>query len=204
MFIPAARPSHCVSDTGIGDPENIEALKMAAAPPLRAPTDGSHHNQDPTQTPLFGPRSAAQPAPTPTRPAHQDATAAHHSAMNNSSLSHRRDPSGSRFTEDWDASRRGSSIVDGARPRSSSRISTAAEDAALSRGNTLRKKASLRRSGSLRRTASGRSMRAGSVRSLALQAEPDEARSAFYCPVPTKGNPTDALAARFQGTCLHN
>lgn len=121
----------------------------------------------------------------------------------------RRGPSAaSRFTEDWDASQRGSSIVDGHRPRSAgprpaSRASTAAEDAALSRGNTLRKKPSLRRSGSLRRSASARSMRAGSVRSLALQpAEPEEARSAFYCPVPTKGNPTDALAARFQGACI--
>ena len=71
----------------------------------------------------------------------------------------------------------------------------------LSRGNTLKKKQSLRRSGSLKRSSSRRSMKAGSVRSLALQStsEPDEQRSAFYCPVPTSGNPTEVLANRFQG-----
>lgn len=43
-------------------------------------------------------------------------------------------------------------------------------------------------------------MKAGSVRSLALQsnADEDEMHSAFYCPVPTTGNPTEALANRFQ------
>ncbi|KAL1881367.1 hypothetical protein VTK73DRAFT_4374 [Phialemonium thermophilum] len=43
-------------------------------------------------------------------------------------------------------------------------------------------------------------MKAGSVRSLALQSAPDEneIRSAFYCPVPTAGNPTEVLAERFQ------
>ena len=62
------------------------------------------------------------------------------------------------------------------------------------RRNTLKKKASLRRS------SSRRSMRAGSVRSLALHPslDPDEMMSAFYCPVPTSGNPTDELANRFQ------
>ncbi|KAK7757525.1 phosphatidylinositol 4,5-bisphosphate-binding protein [Diatrype stigma] len=70
----------------------------------------------------------------------------------------------------------------------------------LSRGNTLKKKQSLRRSGSLKRSSSRRSMRAGSVRSLALQSssETDEQHSVFYCPVPTSGNPTDTLASRFQ------
>lgn len=70
----------------------------------------------------------------------------------------------------------------------------------LSRGNTLKKKGSLRRSGSLKRSSSRRSMKAGSVRSLALQSshDPEEALSAFYCPVPTTGNPTEVLANRFQ------
>ncbi|KAJ3569517.1 hypothetical protein NPX13_g6058 [Xylaria arbuscula] len=71
----------------------------------------------------------------------------------------------------------------------------------LSRGNTLKKKNSLRRSASLKRSGSRRSMKAGSVRSLALQSshEPDEIHSAFYCPVPTSGSPTELLAQRFQG-----
>lgn len=69
------------------------------------------------------------------------------------------------------------------------------------RNNTLRKRASFGGSNSLRRRSSSRrSNRAGSVRSLALQSamDPDDARSAFYCPVPTSGNPTDVLANRFQ------
>ena len=165
---------------------------MAAAPPLQTPVDESHHN--PTST---RPLSSVSRSPGGTPVAHDFA------------MDQRNPPPGGRFTEDWEASQRGSSIIDGPRPRSTephqrpaSRASTAAEDAALSRGNTLRKKSSLRRSGSLGRSGSRRSMNAGSVRSLALQpnSDPDEARSAFYCPVPTKGAPTDALAARFQGT----
>ncbi|SPO01343.1 related to transcription factor ASK10 [Cephalotrichum gorgonifer] len=120
----------------------------------------------------------------------------------------------SRFTEDWDASRRGSSILEGQRPRggadtmqrSGSFVAGAPPDelqlarANSSGGNTLRKKASIRRSASLKRSGSKRSVKAGSVRSLALQstADPDEAHSAFYCPVPVGASPTDALAARFQ------
>ncbi|KAI0475003.1 hypothetical protein GGR56DRAFT_666217 [Xylariaceae sp. FL0804] len=128
-----------------------------------------------------------------------------------------------KFTEEWDASVRGSSIIDGAtshlhqRRRSqspamqrsnsvASRSETAAGDDAsihnisLSRGNTLKKKSSLRRSGSLKRSGSRRSMKAGSVRSLAVQSShgSDEAHSAFYCPVPTSGSPTEILANRFQ------
>jgi hypothetical protein len=43
-------------------------------------------------------------------------------------------------------------------------------------------------------------MGAGSVKSLALQSTlgPEEAHSAFHCPVPTSGNPNDALSNRFQ------
>jgi hypothetical protein len=120
---------------------------------------------------------------------------------------------GGRFTEEWDASQRGSSIIDGGRgtnnamQRSNSVHSfTAGDDqhaqqALPSRGNTLKKKNSMRRGGgSVRRSSSRRSMKAGSVRSLALHSasDPDEAHSVFYCPVPTSGNPTDILATRFQ------
>lgn len=118
-----------------------------------------------------------------------------------------------KFTEEWDASRRGSSIVDGPMPystnsnsmqRSHSYAGSAAADRPdsqqLSRGNTLKKKPSLKRGGSLRRSSSRRSMRAGSVRSLALQssAAADDQNSPFWCPVPTHGNPTEVLANRFQ------
>ncbi|KAI8961877.1 hypothetical protein F5Y11DRAFT_357411 [Daldinia sp. FL1419] len=130
-----------------------------------------------------------------------------------------------KFTEEWDASVRGDSVVDGptSQPISqqnnyqhstmqrSNSISSRPEvlttgDGAsthaisLSRGNTLKKKNSLRRSGSLKRSSSRRSMKAGSVRSLALQSshDSDEIHSAFYCPVPTSGSPTEILAERFQ------
>ncbi|KAI1826312.1 hypothetical protein F4861DRAFT_101870 [Xylaria intraflava] len=135
-----------------------------------------------------------------------------------------------RFSEEWDASVRGSSILDGPsaaqRPyhayqqqrqqsqspniQRASSVSSRSEiltgDSAvahgisLSRANTLKKKNSLRRSGSLKRSSSRRSMRAGSVRSLAVRStrEPDEMHSPFYCPVPTSGSPTEVLAQRFQ------
>lgn len=118
--------------------------------------------------------------------------------------------SNGRFTEEWDASQRGSSIiVDGASPvnnmhRTNSFTGSVIGDGSisLSRGNTLKKKASLRRSGSLKRRGSRRSMKAGSVRSLVLQSsssDHDPSHSAFYCPVPTSGTPTEVLANRFQG-----
>ncbi|KAI0880952.1 uncharacterized protein GGS22DRAFT_78210 [Annulohypoxylon maeteangense] len=125
-----------------------------------------------------------------------------------------------KFTEEWDASARGSSVADGPTsqqnhyPQStmqransvSSRQDVITGDNAsvhgmsLSRGNTLKKKNSLRRSGSLKRSSSRRSMKAGSVRSLALQSshDSDEIHSAFYCPVPTSGSPTELLSNRFQ------
>lgn len=141
---------------------------------------------------------------------------------NNASPQRRQSPLPGRFNEEWDASRRGSSIIDGPRGQSPPVMSASAaagpsamqrsnsvnsyaagDDRALpQRGNTLKKKASLRRSGtgSMVRSSSRRSARAGSVRSLALQTatDPDELHSAFFCPVPTNGNPTDVLAARFQ------
>lgn len=119
-----------------------------------------------------------------------------------------------RFTEEWDASQRGSSIVDGhalhvdRMQRTASLTSYAAGDDQMLpvRNNTLKKKSSLRRAGggSVRRSSSRRSTRAGSVKSLALQSasDPDEAHSVFYCPVPTTGSPTEVLAERFQSKLL--
>ncbi|PBP19730.1 ph domain-containing protein, partial [Diplocarpon rosae] len=104
-----------------------------------------------------------------------------------------------RFHEEWDASQRGSSIIDVSMQRSDSVISQG-DTLTPSRGGTLKKKASMRRTGSMKRSSSRRSSRAGSVRSLALQSagEANESRSAFYSPVPTTGNPTEVLANRFQ------
>lgn len=143
-----------------------------------------------------------------------DSEAPHNGYANTHNDSHNLAPTSSnngRFTEEWDASQRGSSIVDGRTPskmqRSNSFNSNAGEDhlSLPSRGNTLKKKNSLRRSGSLKRSGSRRSMKAGSVRSLALQStsDPDEAHSAFHCPVPTSGNPAEVLSSRFQSTHPH-
>lgn len=117
--------------------------------------------------------------------------------------------SGGRFTEEWDASRRGSSILinpshQGANMERSNSVHSfnAGDDHQLpGRHNTLKKKNSLRRNGSLKRSGSRRSTRAGSVRSLALQSnsDRDEGNNAFHVPVPTTGNPTEILANRFQG-----
>ncbi|EDN95101.1 hypothetical protein SS1G_10976 [Sclerotinia sclerotiorum 1980 UF-70] len=98
-----------------------------------------------------------------------------------------------RFNEEWDASQRGSSIVDGNMHRSHS-VMSQGDTLIPSRGGTLKKKTSLKRS------SSKRSSRAGSVRSLVVhpQGDIDEFHSAFYSPVPTSGNPTDILANRFQ------
>jgi hypothetical protein len=105
-----------------------------------------------------------------------------------------------RFNEEWDASQRGSSIIDGPMQRSNS-VMSQGDTLIPSRGGTLKKKASLRRAGSLKRSSSRRSSRAGSVRSLAFQtpADIDEMHSVFFSPVPTSGNPTEILANRFQG-----
>lgn len=128
---------------------------------------------------------------------------------------------GAKFTEEWDASQRGSSIINGPVPRRNNTMAGSIQRSnsfsgsttgslggldghssiQVSRSNTLKKRSSLRRAGSMRRSGSRRSMKAGSVRSLALQSNPDEdeLHSAFHCPVPTSGNPTEALANRFQG-----
>lgn len=132
---------------------------------------------------------------------------------------------GPKFTEEWDASQRGSSIINGPVPRRNHTMAGSLQrsnsfsgsttgsalggldghsSVQLSRNNTLKKRSSLRRASSMRRSGSRRSMKAGSVRSLALQSNPDEdeLHSAFHCPVPTKGNPTEALANRFQGSYI--
>lgn len=87
--------------------------------------------------------------------------------------------------------------------RSNSQMSQSAT-AVPSRGGTLKKKASMKRMGSMKRSGSKRSSYAGSVRSMRLgekeKYEPsEEHNSAFYCPVPITGTPTDLLADRFQG-----
>ncbi|ODA76526.1 hypothetical protein RJ55_07796 [Drechmeria coniospora] len=74
-------------------------------------------------------------------------------------------------------------------------FSTADDQSLSTRNNTLKKKSSMRR-----RSSSRRSNRAGSVRSLIIQsaADAEDVTSAFYCPVPTSGTPTDVLVVRFQ------
>lgn len=107
-----------------------------------------------------------------------------------------------RFNEEWDASQRGSSIIDGhTNMQRSGSVMSQGDTLIPSRGGTLKKKASIKRTGSLKKSSSRRSSRAGSVRSLVLQpgAEVDELQSAFFSPVPTSGNPTEVLANRFQG-----
>jgi len=87
--------------------------------------------------------------------------------------------------------------------RSNSQMSESAT-AVPSPRNTLKKKASIRGTGSVKRTGSKKSNYASSVRSMQLgekeKYEPsEEHNSAFYCPVPISGSPTDLLADRFQG-----
>jgi hypothetical protein len=106
----------------------------------------------------------------------------------------------SHFNEEWDASQRASSVLDGPKLQRSNSTTSQGETLIPSRGGTLKKKASLKRGNSFKRSGSRRSSRAGSVRSLALEPEGDEMRSAFYSPVPTSGNPTEILANRFNGT----
>ncbi|KAL4962854.1 SLM1 family PH domain-containing protein [Aspergillus stella-maris] len=118
------------------------------------------------------------------------------------------DPAGanmSRFNEEFDRmSMRGGGEGPSSIQRSQSQMSHA-RSTTPTRSGTLKKKTSLSKRGSLRRSGSRRSMRAGSVRSLALgdrekyAVDGDEDfNSAFYIPVPTTGNPTEVLAERFQ------
>ncbi|KAK2044282.1 PH domain-containing protein [Colletotrichum somersetense] len=105
----------------------------------------------------------------------------HNNTSGNNNSTNLAVPARGKFTEEWDASQRGSSIIEGYSSnmqRSNSFVSNNGEDhlSLPSRHNTLKKKSSLRRNGSLKRSSSRRSMKAGSVRSLALQSsnDPDE------------------------------
>ncbi|KAI0012380.1 hypothetical protein F4779DRAFT_633749 [Xylariaceae sp. FL0662B] len=216
---------------------------MTAKPPLPSAPSSLNHNINPSsaagpdraafQTTNARPASGSYfPYYQPPRPHVDDETLSNTLANSqiasplNDNLQVPNRPT--KFNEEWDASVRGSSIIDGPTAQQnhqnqqnqqnqysnmhrassvSSRSeaittgdSASAHGISLSRSNTLKKKSSLRRSGSLKRSSSRRSMKAGSVRSLALQSshEEDEVHSAFYCPVPTTGNPTEVLANRFQ------
>ncbi|KAL4921633.1 hypothetical protein BDW62DRAFT_219017 [Aspergillus aurantiobrunneus] len=110
-----------------------------------------------------------------------------------------------RFHEELDAaSMRGSADGPSGIQRSTSQMSQS-RSATPTRSGTLKKKSSLSKRGSLRRSGSRKSMRAGSVRSLALGDREkyaldgdEDINSAFYVPVPTSGSPTEVLADRFQ------
>ena len=104
---------------------------------------------------------------------------------------------GGAFYEDFDASQRGSSIIDGPQ-RSSSRASTAVPGGGVSRSNTLKKKSSFRRTGSIKRSGSRKSLRAGSIKGVGVDADSEHFHSYAFTPVPTTGTPTEVLANRFQ------
>lgn len=125
------------------------------------------------------------------------------SQQSHSALQQQAQPKYGKFNEEWEASRRGSSIIDGPTMQRSASVASQGDTLIPSRGGTLKKKASLKRGSSIKRSGSRRSSRAGSVRSLGLQADAhDEMHSAFFSPVPTTGNPTEILANRFSGSSL--
>lgn len=108
------------------------------------------------------------------------------------------------FHEDFDASQRGSSIIDGGIKRSSSRASTAVgggggEGGAVSRSNTLKKRSSVKRSRSLKRSTSKKSLGAGSIKGFGgVDSDSADFHNFSFTPVPTTGTPTEVLANRFQ------
>ncbi|CAD6505056.1 BgTH12-00555 [Blumeria graminis f. sp. triticale] len=104
-----------------------------------------------------------------------------------------------RFHEELDISQRASSFGENLPQKSCSALPESAGSPIVPRA-TLKKSATIRRSHSVKRSPSCRSSRAGSVRSVAPQVEEEleQAYCAFYSPVPTSGNPTEALANRFQ------
>ncbi|KAF5261574.1 hypothetical protein FOXYS1_7732, partial [Fusarium oxysporum] len=112
----------------------------------------------------------------------------------------------SHFIEEWEASQHGSSILDFLHnsenmQRASSLYSyKMGDDQQLPVRQENLDENSLRLNGNLKRSSSRRSMRASIVKSLSPQSTsgPDETHSAFHCPVPTSGNPTDALSNRLQ------
>ena len=109
------------------------------------------------------------------------------------------------FQEEFDASRRGSSLIDdGQRPgmqrsmSTASKASTTLQGSAPSRNNTLKKRNSMRRTNSLKRSSSKRSLKAGSIAGFGGLDSDQQYNSAFSTPVPTSGSPTEILANRFQ------
>jgi hypothetical protein len=112
---------------------------------------------------------------------------------------------GGRFNEEFEASQRGSSLIEGVdgNPQRTNSTMSQSQTVTPSRGGTLKKRNSLKKSASIRRSTSRRSLGAGSVKSLGLgdreKYEGSDFLSAFSTPVPTKGSPTDILANRFQG-----
>lgn len=117
---------------------------------------------------------------------------------------------GTKFNEDFDSSRPQSAMLDNdvisSSVRRSNSVMSQSQTLTPSRGGTLKKKNSLKRGNSLRRSSSRRSLAAGSVKSLSLgdkeKYEGSDLYSAFFTPVPTRGNPTEILANRFQGRYL--
>ena len=105
------------------------------------------------------------------------------------------------FSEDFEASQRGSSIVNdgaGGVDRAHSTSTTAVPASAPSRSNTLKKRSSIKRTNSLKRSSSKRSLKAGSLAGFGGVDSNKEFNSAFSTPIPTQGTPTDILANRFQ------
>jgi hypothetical protein len=85
--------------------------------------------------------------------------------------------------------------------------SSSSRPGGVSRGNTLLKKqTSVTRKASLKRSNSRKSLAAGSIKGVQIddskRSVGDEYNSAFYCPVPTTGNPTEILSNRFQGSFI--
>lgn len=117
-----------------------------------------------------------------------------------------------RFVEEWDAGQRGSSIIETHhfKTMEPSEIFPGAvvepmeSDIHLpSRSTTLKKTASLKRESSFKKSSSRRGSTAGSLKGLgqAIKSERPlhDMQSAFYCPIPTTGDPTETLANRFSG-----
>ncbi|KAA8566355.1 hypothetical protein EYC84_008936 [Monilinia fructicola] len=99
-----------------------------------------------------------------------------------------------KFNEEWDASQRGSSIIDG------QYASITFSHVARRYLDSLERWNAEEEGFVEEKWAVGEAQGAGSVRSLAVhpQGDIDELHSAFYSPVPTSGNPTEILANRFQ------
>ncbi|KAL4930725.1 SLM1 family PH domain-containing protein [Aspergillus undulatus] len=170
-----------------------------------------------TQTPVqdpFGPSSAPHETPMSARGlgrsnSRPNSFAASGTGFNPAAFDSSLHANNGRFTENFDGfSSRAPSRGPGEGPsgiQRSQSVMSHARSTTPTRSGTLKKKNSLSKRGSLRRSGSRRSMRAGSVRSLALgdrdkyAVDGDEdINSAFYIPVPTSGNPTEVLAERFQ------